>query len=267
MAIWHPSASDVNKKASVASSDNNLIAEDRSLPAVADYPVESVPYDEVFRYLGMSTGTPDNALQEKVEQAAERALALARPRAALRVFRLQNTQPISLEGSRLKLTGSDIQQFLMGAREVAVFVVTLGIAIDRELQRLSATSALDELVFDAVATALVERAADAVSARVVAYAASQDIHATGRFSPGYGDLPLDCQADLLASVDAMRLLGVTLTASNLMVPTKSVSAVMGIGQNVAAGTDDGVANREGACRICKLRDFCALRKTGRTCRG
>ena len=267
MAIWHPSASDVNKKASVASSDNNLIAKDRSLPAVADYPVESVPYDEVFRYLGMGAGTPDNALQEKVEQAAERALALARPRAALRVFRLQNTQPISLEGSRLKLTGSDIQQFLIGSREVAVLVVTLGIAIDRELQRLSATSALDELVFDAVATALVERATDAVSARVVAYAASQDMHATGRFSPGYGDLPLDCQADLLASVDAMRLLGVTLTTSNLMVPTKSVSAVLGIGQNVSAGTDDGVANSEGACRICKLRDFCALRKTGRTCRG
>lgn len=111
MAIWHPSASDVNKKASVASSDNNLIAEDRSLPAVADYPVESVPYDEVFRYLGMGAGTPDNALQEKVEQMAERALKLVRPRAALRVFRLQNTQPISLEGSRLKLTGSDIQQF------------------------------------------------------------------------------------------------------------------------------------------------------------
>ena len=215
----------------------------------------------------MSTGTPDNALQEKVEQAAERALALARPRAALRVFRLQNTQPISLEGSRLKLTGSDIQQFLMGAREVAVFVVTLGIAIDRELQRLSATSALDELVFDAVATALVERAADAVSARVVAYAASQDMHATGRFSPGYGDLRLIVKRIYLPAWMPCVCLALRLPHQTLWCQQRVFRAVMGIGQNVAAGTDDGVANSEGACRICKLRDFCALRKAGRTCRG
>lgn len=240
-----------------------------NLPAVADYPVESVSYDEVFRYLGMGNTAPDDALANKVEQAVGRALELARPRAALRVFRIEEAgaQPLALEGARLKLAGNDIKKFLSGAREAAVFVVTLGAAIDRELQRLSATNALSELVFDAAATALVERAADAVSARVVAYAASREMQATGRFSPGYGDLPLDCQADLLASVDAMRMLGVTLTASNLMVPTKSVSAAMGIGKDVAAGTDDGVANRKGACGICKLRDFCALRKTGRTCRG
>lgn len=242
---------------------------DISLPAVGDYPVASVDYAEVFRYLGMGSAMPDKALTDKVEEAVRSALDLARPRAALRVFRLRdtNTQPLELEGARLKLAGSDIERFLSGACEVAVFVVTLGLAIDRELQRLSATNALSELVFDAAATTLIERAADAVSAKVVAYAASRGMQATGRFSPGYGDLPLSCQTDLLASVDAMRLLGVTLTASNLMVPTKSVSGVMGIGQNVAAGTDDGVANRKGACGICKLRDFCALRKTGRTCRG
>ena len=49
-----------------------------------------------------------------------------------------------------------------------------------------------------------------------------------RYSPGYADFPLAAQRELLALLDAPRKVGVSLTDSLLMVPSKSVSAVIGV---------------------------------------
>ena len=49
-----------------------------------------------------------------------------------------------------------------------------------------------------------------------------------RFSPGYGDLSLDTQKKLLSALDSQRKIGITLTESLLMLPTKSVSAIIGL---------------------------------------
>ena len=48
-----------------------------------------------------------------------------------------------------------------------------------------------------------------------------------RFSPGYGDFPLECQGMLLEALEAGKRIGIKLTDSLLMMPSKSVSAVMG----------------------------------------
>jgi cobalamin-dependent methionine synthase I len=47
-----------------------------------------------------------------------------------------------------------------------------------------------------------------------------------RFSPGYGDWTLDNQPQVLQLAEAERI-GITLTESNIMIPRKSVSAVIG----------------------------------------
>ncbi|NLC44698.1 MAG: Vitamin B12 dependent methionine synthase activation subunit, partial [Clostridiales bacterium] len=64
-----------------------------------------------------------------------------------------------------------------------------------------------------------------------------------RFSPGYGDLPLEIQGPLLESLDAKQLIGVTLTNAYLMLPQKSVSAFVGIGKT-------GCIHPEQDCQAC-----------------
>ena len=49
-----------------------------------------------------------------------------------------------------------------------------------------------------------------------------------RFSPGYGDFPLEYQRELLGVLDAAKRIGLTLTDSLLMAPSKSVTAVIGV---------------------------------------
>ena len=51
---------------------------------------------------------------------------------------------------------------------------------------------------------------------------------TGRFSPGYGDMPLDLQGDIIAILEARKWLGLTLSEAKLMSPQKSVTALIGI---------------------------------------
>ena len=92
-------------------------------------------------------------------------------------------------------------------------------------------------------------------------AAARGLAATTRFSPGYGDLPLSCQPAFLVASGADRALGICATAAHLLVPAKSITAVIGLypGRGFV---------REGArCSTCPVADTCALRAEGRTCYG
>ena len=228
--------------------------------------VSSVPRGEALRYLGYRGQELGPELEIRLDEACTRCLEVARPRACLRSFGVASRSvnelgvpELALEGSSLRLQGESIAQHLAGASAVGVMAVTLGAGVERELRCFSLTDALGQTLFDAAATALVERAADAAEALLVADAAERGLYTTWRFSPGYGDLPLSCQPALLASLDATRLLGISLTPSLLMVPTKSVTAVVGYFE------EPQVRARPG-CATCNLRDWCQIRARGRTCR-
>lgn len=226
------------------------------------YSISSVDRQEVLRYLGYHGQTLSGELDGRIDAVVASCLKIAKPRATIAAFPVQSVSPneVILDGCTLRLTGHDIADHLKDATQVALFAATLGMDVDRELRRLSLTDALEQVVFDSAATALVERAADAANAHIRAYAAGIGAFTSWRFSPGYGDLPLSIQGDFLRTIDATRQLGITLTPSNLMVPTKSVTAVVGIHPNPQPGL-------ESSCSICSLAEFCTIRATGRTCRG
>lgn len=174
--------------------------------------------------------TPE--LAAVVERATQRCLELARPRASWLAFEIANSEPdegapvVRLQGTVLELPGQSIARFLDGAAQAALLAVTVGMPLERELRLAGATDPVFSVALDAAATAAVEEAADATGARIRAWALERGLRAGGRFSPGYGDLPLEVQPQLLATLDAQRRLGITLSASLLMTPTKSVTAVM-----------------------------------------
>ena len=117
----------------------------------------------------------------------------------------------------------DLCAALSGCEEAYVFAVTIGHGADRLVARLSATSAAEGFVADAVASAYAEAAADLAEKKI-----KGDADCRPRFSVGYGDLPLTVQAPLLDFLSAGKLLGVTLGKSLLMSPKKTITAIMGI---------------------------------------
>ncbi|MBQ4052101.1 MAG: hypothetical protein IJD09_00410 [Clostridia bacterium] len=121
------------------------------------------------------------------------------------------------------LNSTQLSHRLAGCNRAFVLAVTTGLGIDRLLARLNATSSVEHFIADAVGSALAESACE-LACRELA----QDLCCTPRFSPGYGDLPLEIQPALLDFLDARKLLGIHLNKSLLMTPQKSITAIMGI---------------------------------------
>ena len=131
----------------------------------------------------------------------------------------------------------------------------LDVRIDEVVARCLAVA---QVIFDAAGTTAVERAADACEASIVAAAHERGLYTNFRFSPGYGDMPLSAQPVLLATLDAQRRLGITLSKSLLMTPTKSVTAVVGL-------FGEPQPSSHVRCADCLCRDFCRILRTGSPC--
>lgn len=233
------------------------------------FDIASIDRAEVLRYLGYAGQAMTPELSARIDAMIERCLAVCQPAGEVRVYDVAPDGPhvgeggvseVPLEGCALIPRGHDIAAHLAGARAVGVLACTLGVPSERELRRLSRVDPLDALVFDAACTTLVERAADACEAQIVAAARERGLFVNARYSPGYGDWGLEVQPQMLAAVDAQRRLGLTLTPTLLLVPTKSVTAVIGL-------FDTPQPTHLRLCSKCHCREFCEIRKTGRTCRG
>ena len=117
----------------------------------------------------------------------------------------------------------DLCKNLKGCSSAFVFAVTLGIQAQRHLLTLSKTSQSSHFICDAYYNALAEAVCDKAEGII-----KGSLVCKPRFSPGYGDLPLEIQRDVLNVLDAAKTAGICLTDSLLMTPQKSITAIMGI---------------------------------------
>lgn len=108
-----------------------------------------------------------------------------------------------------------------------VFCATVGVELDRLIARYSRISPARAVMLDAIGTERIEALCDVLEAQI-----KSEREGTGgiasRFSPGYGDLPLDFQRPLITALEASKRIGVALNESLLMSPSKSVTAIIGL---------------------------------------
>lgn len=122
---------------------------------------------------------------------------------------------------------------LKGCDEVIIFAATIGLAPDRYIARYQRISPLKALLMQAYGAERIESLCDAFCEELKVQAAGSNRTCSARFSPGYGDLPLEVQREIFALLDCNRQIGVSLNESLLMMPSKSVTAILGIGDCVA----------------------------------
>ena len=58
-------------------------------------------------------------------------------------------------------------------------------------------------------------------------ASKEGYNITYRYSPGYGDLTISHQSDILSLLNAQKLIGLSALESAILVPVKSVTAFIG----------------------------------------
>ena len=180
---------------------------------------------EILRYAGVRSGGED--VLPLLSECLSLSGGVISPAAAY------VTLPLFCDGDTLSfggitVTSKSLREHLADASHVILFCATVGHGIDRSIRRYAAFSPARAHMLDAIGTERVEALCDALCEVLAAEGACEGKTLSSRFSPGYGDLPLSLQKDIIRLLDTPRRLGVTLTESLLMTPTKSVTALVGV---------------------------------------
>ena len=122
-----------------------------------------------------------------------------------------------------KVEIENLSALLCGCSKAFLLAVSTGIGVDRLITRLEMTSKSDAFFTDSIASAAIESFCDFINEKIC-----KDLNCTKRFSPGYGDVPLAFQKDLLERLNSPSSVGISLTSSLLMSPMKSITAIIGI---------------------------------------
>lgn len=211
----------------------------------------SVPVREALHFLGWRGGPIEPSLKDRLRALCEQVQRELEPRTIVRTFDIGEDGVFA--GTRFCPEGGDVRTMLAPCHQGVLLAATLGAQSERMLLRAQVRDAADALLLDAVLSAAIEAVCDAQEAALRRSLHAQGLYLTDRFSPGYGDMPLAQSAEILAVLDAPRRIGLTLTASALMLPRKSVTAVMGVSRVP-------VARRPSGCEACSARETCALRR-------
>lgn len=210
--------------------------------------------NEILMYLGYRGQDCSEELEEQIRQCRTRVMESARPRLVWRRVPYRDSM-----AENLFLPGTDIRALLTDCREAVLMAATLGPDIDRLTRRYEVTDPADALIMDACASVAIENICNHFEEDLKEAVEGEGKYLTDRFSPGYGDLPLNIQQDFCRVLNASRRIGLTVTESMLMVPCKSVTAILGIAETPQK-------HRESGCEVCSLFRTCEFRREGRTCK-
>ena len=204
------------------------------LASIHDVPaldLEDLRRREIYRYLRLEGNAPDDATSADVERN------LLRLKDTVDVRAVASLRPITKQDGAIVFgdfsTESEMLQKNMKTSEYALlFAMTLGPAVDRLISRLLITSKADAFITDACCTEYLESYANRYCAHVREEAAQQGLIAHPRFSPGFADFGLEFQWPLIRSLQADKKMHIALTEGNMLVPTKTITALMGLDRRI-----------------------------------
>ena len=177
---------------------------------------------DAARYLGIR-GEPAGEALAVLELAYPMAREEAQPRSLIRRAPMRVHEGRLLIADAMAISSLDLCRLFAGAREGLALAVTL----DALVRRLMLTDPALGAAVGACASALVDAFIDGLVKKENASLKADGLCLSPRFSPGYGDAPLSCQEPLLYWLEARRI-GVSLTSGGLMLPEKSVTALMAL---------------------------------------
>ena len=172
------------------------------------------------RELSARLGAPIGREVDGITDLYELLLSLAKP-AYSAVYVNLDRQNDSITIGNVSTKSRALEEVARDSTECILLAATLGVGVDRLIIRAAGRSARDAFILDALADAMIESLCDEAEKRLTV-----GLDTAPRFSPGYADLDLSFGREILRMTDAERLLGIKLSESGLMLPKKSVNAII-----------------------------------------
>ena len=208
---------------------------------------------EVFRYLGYRGHEADEKTKMLVEACISELNLAAEPKVVSKELPLVTGEDGWIDGGCFQTKSMNLSKNLGGCGQVLLMAVTLGMGVDRLLMKYGKLQMSKAVVMQAAAAAMIEAYCNALCKAWAEEYEKKGLYLRPRYSPGYGDFSLSCQSMILDGLEAGKRVGITLTDGGLMVPTKSVTAVIGISEKKEPCHVEG-------CEACGNLD-CAYRRS------
>lgn len=213
--------------------------------------------NEVLRYLGYRGQEVTTELIKDIEETIKEGKVLFKPNYVYREFNIvKENDEILLLGTNLILKGNDIFDLLKNSEKCIVMAATIGSDIERKIKFYSKYNLTKALILDSCATTAIEEICDNLQESISKGILKGEEKFTFRYSPGYGDLALDIQKEIVSILDCERKIGLKVSCDMVLFPRKSVTAIIGI------------TNKEGSkdkCKVCNNFDRCSYRKGDKRC--
>lgn len=202
---------------------------------------------EVLRYLGYR----GQEIEEKTAQMIEEVTAeLERGSMTKSIYREYDcevaTDTVVLGG--LEIKSRNLAVNLEGCGRAVLLAATIGRSADFMVKKYSVSNMAKAAVVQAAGAACIESYVDEVEDTIREDARQRGLYLRPRFSPGYGDFALEYQRDIFRMLECSKRIGVTLTEGNLMMPSKSVTAVIGL------TTKERESCQMEKCSLCAKKD-------------
>ncbi len=178
--------------------------------------------------MGYGKNQPDEAVLRQIDACVAELLRASSMKTVNRVFELRHLSTKEIMLGELRIESEKLSKHLRNCGKAILFAATLGTGADLLLRRWSVADMSKAVIMQASAAAVIEAYCDACQKELSVEAAKEGLYLRSRFSPGYGDFSLDYQKELLNLLDAPKRIGLTVTDSMMLTPTKSVTAVMGL---------------------------------------
>lgn len=219
--------------------------------------IKSIDKNEALRYLGYGGKSPDETIRQLIDTCEAELLKAIQPRFLYRCFDIEKTKSgILLDNTNLLLTGKDIENHLSGCNKAVLLCATISSGADRLIRVAQLNDMTKAVILDSLASVAVEQICNQAEKEIKKQ--FSEYFQTWRYSPGYGDFPIEIQKDFLDVLNAPKTIGLMATESSILTPRKSVTAVIGL-------SADEILQKKRGCQTCRLRETCAFRKRGERC--
>ncbi len=219
--------------------------------------IDYIDRNELLRYLGYGDNSPDAATVSIIDECEKTLLSKIIPRYTFRRFKIESMlDNIKLENTSLVLKGNDIKKHLENCSYAILFCATVSSDVDMLIRTAQHTDMTRAVIYDAMASVAIEQVCNKVDE--IIKNEYFPFNQTWRFSPGYGDFSIETQAEFLNTLDAQKKIGLNATKDSLLVPGKSVTAVIGL-------SEKSIQKEKRGCVNCNLQKKCAFRKRGEHC--
>ena len=171
-----------------------------------------------------SSSLDDKRVNELVEKAAAAVEDGVFPKTLYRIFDCEVADDgVNIAGVTFK--SKHLADNLNGCKRVVIFGATLGTECDRLINSAAATDVALAMAIQAAGACKIEEVCDELESAIIA---EHKVKLRQRFSPGYYDLDISAQKKVFDLLELTKRIGITLTDTYEMLPTKSVTAFIGI---------------------------------------